>query len=110
MTRRVAVADHDQALPRRVTEPDDWIAGQRLVGAKRWPAGAAPLQFDWSADRVGADWQRFCQLRQGSTLYRAVDDPAVALAYSDWLASYLTEGDFPSATNIIPFRTRTMRP
>jgi hypothetical protein len=60
--------------------------------------------------RTEALWQRFCQLRQGSTLYRAVDDPAVALAYSDWLASYLTEGDFPSATNIIPFRTRTMRP
>ena len=36
-------------------------------------------------------WDNFCRLRLQSRVYRAVDDPIVARAYKDWLASYLAE-------------------
>lgn len=48
-------------------------------------------------------WQTFCQLRVRSRAYRAVDDPAVASAYNDWLAAHLAESEFPRASNIIQF-------
>jgi hypothetical protein len=49
-------------------------------------------------------WDNFCRLRQQSRAYRAVDDPIVARAYGDWLASYLADSETPKATNVIPFR------
>jgi hypothetical protein len=52
-------------------------------------------------------WDDFCRLRLQSRAYRAVDDPIVALAYGDWLASYLAiDGSKLSRpqSNIIPFR------
>jgi hypothetical protein len=58
-------------------------------------------------------WDNFCRLRLASPVYRAVDDPIVAVAYGDWLASYLADnaaGDLsppagqPKASNVIPFR------
>jgi hypothetical protein len=59
-------------------------------------------------------WDNFCRLRLASRSYRAVDDPIVAVAYGDWLASYLADsaaGEIsppackgPRASNVIPFR------
>jgi hypothetical protein len=49
-------------------------------------------------------WNNFCRLRLQSRAYRAVDDPIVARAYNDWLASYLAESAAPKASNVIPFR------
>jgi hypothetical protein len=49
-------------------------------------------------------WNNFCRLRLQSRAYRAVDDPVVARAYNDWLASYLAESAAPKASNVIPFR------
>jgi hypothetical protein len=50
-------------------------------------------------------WDNFCRLRLQSRAYRAVDDPIVARAHADWLASYLADSETPKATNVIPFRT-----
>jgi hypothetical protein len=50
-------------------------------------------------------WETFCRLRLQSRAYRAVDDPVVAVAYSDWLASYLADSKRPpAASNVLPFR------
>jgi hypothetical protein len=49
-------------------------------------------------------WDNFCRLRLASRAYRAVDDPIVARAHADWLASYLADCEVPQATNVIPFR------
>ena len=58
-------------------------------------------------------WNNFCRLRLQSRAYRAVDDPIVARAYGDWLASYLADSNLvdistrcegPKASNVIPFR------
>ena len=49
-------------------------------------------------------WTTFCRLRLQSRVYRAVDDPIVARAHADWLASYLTETETPRAANVIPLR------
>ena len=49
-------------------------------------------------------WDNFCRLRLQSRAYRAVDDPIVARAHADWLASYLADCEAPQATNVIPFR------
>ncbi len=49
-------------------------------------------------------WNNFCLLRLQSRAYRAVDDPIVARAHADWLASYLADCEDPTATNVIPFR------
>jgi hypothetical protein len=60
--------------------------------------------------RTEALWSNFCQLRLRSSAYRAVDDPAVKSAYSDWLASYLVDSGSPQTSNVIPFRgARTVR-
>jgi hypothetical protein len=57
-------------------------------------------------------WQNFCQLRLQSRANRAVDDPIVARAHADWLASYLAD-DSPKLdrlqSNVIPFQTSGMR-
>jgi hypothetical protein len=49
-------------------------------------------------------WDNFCRLRLQSRAYRAVDDPIVARAHRDWLASYLADYGASTATNVIPFR------
>ena len=58
-------------------------------------------------------WNNFCRLRLQSRAYRAVDDPIVARAHADWLASYLADSAGaeisasarqPKASNVIPFR------
>ena len=49
-------------------------------------------------------WDHFCRLRLASRAYRAVDDPIVARAHADWLASYLAECEAPQPSNVIPFR------
>ncbi len=49
-------------------------------------------------------WSNFCRLRLQSRAYRAVDDPIVASAYKDWLASYLADSETPKPTNVIAFR------
>jgi hypothetical protein len=49
-------------------------------------------------------WNNFCRLRLQSRAYRAVDDPIVAQAHADWLASYLAESEAPPASNVLPFR------
>jgi hypothetical protein len=49
-------------------------------------------------------WNNFCRLHLQSRAYRAVDDPIVARAYKDWLASYLAESATPKASDAIPFR------
>jgi hypothetical protein len=49
-------------------------------------------------------WDNFCRLRLQSRAYRAVDDPIVASAYSDWLASYLADTEAPQASNVLQFR------
>jgi hypothetical protein len=49
-------------------------------------------------------WDNFCRLRLQSRAYRAVDDPIVARAHADWLASYLADCEATQATNVIPFR------
>jgi hypothetical protein len=49
-------------------------------------------------------WDNFCRLRLASRSYRAVDDPIVAGAYKDWLASYLADSETPQASNVLPFR------
>jgi hypothetical protein len=63
-------------------------------------------------------WDNFCRLRLQSRAYRAVDDPIVAVAYGDWLASYLADsvsGEIsllttqPKASNVIPFRKKGAR-
>jgi hypothetical protein len=54
-------------------------------------------------------WDDFCRLRLQSRAYRAVDDPIVAGAYNDWLASYLADSETPQATNVIPFRKPGVR-
>jgi hypothetical protein len=48
-------------------------------------------------------WDNFCRLRQRSPAYRAVDDPIVAAAYRDWLASFLADNGTPQASNVLPF-------
>ncbi len=57
-------------------------------------------------------WLTFCRLRLQSCAYRAVDDPIVARAYADWLASYLADDrpklDRPQS-NVIPFRKSGLR-
>lgn len=71
--------------------------------------------FDYGATEIL--WNNFCRLRLQSAAYRAVDDPHVASAYKDWLASYLAdsgaagnEPPAPKASNVIPFRkTRDRR-
>ena len=49
-------------------------------------------------------WNNFCRLRLQSRAYRAVDDPIVARAHADWLASYLADSEPPQASNVLPFR------
>jgi hypothetical protein len=49
-------------------------------------------------------WQNFCRLRKQSSAYRAVDDPLVAKAHADWVASYLGAYETPRASNVIAFR------
>jgi hypothetical protein len=49
-------------------------------------------------------WDNFCRLRLQSRAYRAVDDPIVARAYGDWLASYMADNEAPQASNVLPFR------
>jgi hypothetical protein len=49
-------------------------------------------------------WNTFCRLRLQSRAYRAVDDPIVARAHADWLASYLADNETPQASNVLPFR------
>ena len=49
-------------------------------------------------------WDNFCRLRLQSRAYRAVDDPIVARAHADWLASYLADSGTPQASNVLPFR------
>jgi hypothetical protein len=49
-------------------------------------------------------WDNFCRLRLQSRAYRAVDDPIVARAHADWLASYLADNETPQASNVLPFR------
>jgi hypothetical protein len=53
-------------------------------------------------------WNNFCRLRLQSSAYRAVDDPVVVSAYSDWLGAFLAEGKGPSNTgsNVLPFQRR----
>jgi hypothetical protein len=52
-------------------------------------------------------WQNFCRLRLQSCVYRAVDDPIVARAHANWLASYLAD-DSPKSdrpqSNVVPLR------
>jgi hypothetical protein len=49
-------------------------------------------------------WDHFCRLRLESRAYRAVDDPIVARAHADWLASYSAESEAPRVSNVLPFR------
>jgi hypothetical protein len=49
-------------------------------------------------------WNNFCRLRLQSSAYRAVDDPIVARAHADWLASYLANSETPQPSNVLPFR------
>jgi hypothetical protein len=49
-------------------------------------------------------WNIFCRLRLQSRAYRAVDDPIVARAHADWLASYLADHETPQASNVLLFR------
>jgi hypothetical protein len=49
-------------------------------------------------------WENFCRLRLQSSAYRANDDPVVAQAHADWLASYLEDSETPKAGNVVPFR------
>jgi hypothetical protein len=51
-------------------------------------------------------WQNFCRLRLQSRAYRAVDDPAVACAYNDWLAQYLSDSEKPMKSTVVQFRPR----
>ena len=49
-------------------------------------------------------WNNFCRLRLQSRAYRAVDDPIVARAHADWLASYLADSESAEPANVLPFR------
>ena len=57
-----------------------------------------------AGDSTEALWNIFCRLRLQSTAYRAVDDPIVARAHADWLASYLAASETPQVSNVLPFR------
>jgi hypothetical protein len=54
-------------------------------------------------------WNTFCRLRLHSRAYRAVDDPIVARAHADWLASYLADNETLQASNVLPFRMPAAR-
>jgi hypothetical protein len=49
-------------------------------------------------------WDNFCRLRLQSSACRAVDDPVVAQAHADWLASYLEDYETQKTGNVVPFR------
>jgi len=54
-------------------------------------------------------WDSFCRLRLLSRSYRAVDDPMVAAAYKNWLASYLAD-ETPKKSNVLSFRKPGVSP
>jgi len=54
-------------------------------------------------------WQRYRDRFNQSRAYRPNDEPAVAGAYSDWLASYLQDSKAVDKSNIIPFKQRSAK-
>lgn len=51
-------------------------------------------------------WQRYCDRFNRSRAYRPLDEAPVAIAYSDWLASYLQDAKAVDKSNVIQFQPR----
>jgi hypothetical protein len=51
-------------------------------------------------------WQRYRDRFNQSRGYRPNDEPSVALAYNDWLASFLRSSKPVDKSNVIAFKLR----